>query len=65
MQELTVWPTCYKEIYKAIIAPVSFNAFNERVQSVIATMAEFNLLEIIDGMVYQNHKDALPKDFLI
>lgn len=44
--------------------PVPFKEFPERVQSIIAAMHECNLLEIINDIVYQNHKDNLPTDFI-
>lgn len=62
--ECTIYPKLYLSIYKAIIMPVPFKEFPERVQSIIAAMHECNLLEIINDIVYQNHKDNLPTDFI-
>ena len=61
---MTVYPTCYLEIYRALIAPVPFDKFNPQVQSVLAAMAEFNLVRIDAGVVTRTFNGkGLCKDF--
>lgn len=62
---MNIYPNIYLSIYKALTTAVPYSMFNERVKSILAAMAEFNLIHIIDGKVKRNEFNSLPNDFLV